>query len=71
MNKTDLSLVAIDDLLDEVQNRCTAFVCGYTTPESDRYEKYIVRNSKGNSLILMGLCEGIKADVINYDNERE
>lgn len=69
MEKTDLTLVPIEELLDEAKNRCTAFICGYTNIDLDRNGRYITIFNAANGLVLTGLCEGVKEDILGQDND--
>ena len=61
---TDLSLVSIDDMLDEIGKRCDSYVVAYNQNRDKENNDAVVQFKEG--LAALGLCELAKRDIMEH-----
>lgn len=62
---TDLSLVSMDDLITEIESRCTTFISAYETFSDKDKNIMITRNGKGNWGDSIKLATMLNNDCLN------
>ncbi len=65
---TDLSLIPIDDLIKEVENRCHEFVCAYTPNDFQKDKELKFYYGKGSWHRSCSLVNILNNDVLNNWN---
>ena len=60
---SDLSLVSIDDMFDEIGKRCDSYVFAYNQNRDKDSNDAVVQFKEG--LAALGLCEIAKRDILN------
>lgn len=66
MNKQDLSLVSIDNLLEEAEKRCVTFIAAYELPdEKDQQDMFNTWHGKGTWKDSVGLAGVLCNHVTN------
>jgi hypothetical protein len=63
MTEPDLSLIPLQDLIDELFDRCDDAVIGIrkNTNEGTRFYK---RHWTGDPMVCLGLCDAVKASIV-------
>lgn len=64
----DLSLIPIDDLIDEIEKRCETFVCSYRLTGAEEIEMRYCRYGKGTWFDSVGLATMLQNDCMNNWN---
>ncbi len=65
---TDLSLVSMDDLVKEIENRCQEFIMAYTPNEFQRDKELKYYYGKGSWHRSCSLANVLNNDVLNNWN---
>ncbi len=66
---TDLSLIPLEDLIKEIENRCETFICAYELPKEANEEAMFKYGEKGNWMNSVKLSAILHNDVINNWND--
>lgn len=64
----DLSLIPIDDLMKEIESRCTEFVCAYAPNDFQKNKELMFYYGKGNWNRSCALTNILNNDVLNNWN---
>jgi hypothetical protein len=64
----DLSLISIDELIDEVEKRCNSFVCAYTPVDFNIKKESRFRYGKGKWFESCALANILNNDILNNWN---
>lgn len=65
MEKLDLSLIPVSELLEEVSSRCDFYACGYQLHNQSGPDKTIYTHWKDKAWFgNLALCEAVKADIL-------
>ena len=67
--KTDLSLVSIEELVDELNKRTDANIFAYLQRTSDKLDDFRFFYH-GGSFVSIGLCEALKGVLIRDTNDK-
>ena len=67
-DRQDLSLVPIDDLLKEIENRCTEFICAYAPNDFQKKKELQYYYGKGSWHRACALASVLNNDVLNNWN---
>ena len=68
MEIIDLKLVPVNELIKEIENRCTEFVCSYRLISADRDPNLCGATSffgKGDWVMSMGMVSILNNDIAN------
>ena len=65
MEKVDLALVTIDDLLKELESRCETFVCAYAPVDFQTKEEMKFYYGNGSWHTACSLANILNKDVLN------
>jgi len=69
MDEKDLSLIPLDDLIDEIERRCETFVIAFETYKKNR-KLMMFRYGKGLWMDAVRLSSVLNNDVLNnWNNE--
>ena len=72
MNKTDISLVDIKDLFEEISKRSQSFVCAYTRTDDTSGQKIYNDCQYERYTEALGLCEYLKQEIVQtYEGRSE
>lgn len=64
----DLSLIPLDDLIKEIEKRCTEFICAYNPIDFDTTKESQFYYGKGTWQIACALATILHNDVLNNWN---
>jgi hypothetical protein len=64
----DLSLIPLEELLNEAQGRCETFICAYELPKEVEKEAMFKYGEKGNWMNSVKLASILNNDVMNNWN---